>query len=192
VQAGRPAFLLAVPSLCHARQIVLTNPLGPIRYAVRQFRLSPVFTAAVASLAGLFGAVSLLLAAIGLYGNVINLVQLVDTLRIKVLRDSVQNMTTDQVHRTSRIVLIVLSLTALLTVLFGYTQAPLPDEGTGAHIFQLAVVAGALTTFLFLGTADWTQPSRAVRQLAVPAAAFVLAFAALYYLENHYYPAHYP
>jgi hypothetical protein len=113
-------------------------------------------------------------------------------LRKKVLRGNVQNMQTDQVHRTSRILLIALSLTALLTVLFGYTQAPLSDEGTGAHIFQLSVVAGALTTFLFLGTADWTQPSRAVRQLAVPAAAFVLAFAALYYLENHYYPAHYP
>jgi hypothetical protein len=100
-------------------------------------------------------------------------------------------MPTAQVHRTSRFVLILLALTALVTVLVGYTQAPLPDEGTGAHIFQLSVAAGALTTVLFLGTADWTQPLRAMRQLAIPVATFVLAFAALYYLEHHYYPAHY-
>jgi 4-amino-4-deoxy-L-arabinose transferase-like glycosyltransferase len=95
-------------------------------------------------------------------------------------------------NRTSCIALIVLSLTALLTVLWGYTQAPLPDEGTGAHIFQLSVALGALVMLLFLGTADWTQPSHMARLVAIPVAAFVLAFAALYYMENHYYPAHYP
>jgi hypothetical protein len=100
-------------------------------------------------------------------------------------------MQTASVHRTCSIVLIVLSLTALLTVLAGYTHAPLPDEGTSAHIFQLSVVAWALTMFLFLGTADWTQPLRAARQLAIPVVTFVLAFAALYYLEHTYYPAHY-
>lgn len=101
-------------------------------------------------------------------------------------------MRTQQINRVSSIVLIVLSLTALLDVLLlGYTQPPLPDEGTGAHIFQLSIVALVPTGFLFLATADWTQPVRTVRRLAFPAAVVVLAFAALYYLEHYHYPAHY-
>lgn len=93
-----------------------------------------------------------------------------------------------EINRVSGIVLVVLSLTALLDVLLlGYTQPPLADEGTGAHIFQLSIVALLLTGFLFLTTADWAQPVRTVRRLAFPAAVVVLAFAALYY----FYPAHY-
>lgn len=90
-----------------------------------------------------------------------------------------------QVNRVSSIVLIVLSLVALLDVLLlGYTQPPLPDEGTGAHIFQLSIVALVPTGLLFLATSDWTQPVRTLRRLAFPAAVVVLAFAALYYLEH--------
>ena len=92
-----------------------------------------------------------------------------------------------QINRVSGKVLIVLSLTALLTVLIGYTQPPLPDEGTLAHIFQLSIVASVPTIFLFLATADWKQPLRSVRPLALPAAVLVLAFAALYYLEHYHY-----
>jgi phosphoglycerol transferase MdoB-like AlkP superfamily enzyme len=101
-------------------------------------------------------------------------------------------MRAQHINRVSRIGLIVLSLTALLDVLLlGYTQPPLPDEGTGAHIFQLSIVALVPAGVLFLATADWTQPVRTVRRLAVPAALVVLAFAALYHLEHYYYPAHY-
>jgi hypothetical protein len=97
-----------------------------------------------------------------------------------------------EINRVSGIVLIVLSLTALLDVLLlGYTQPPLPDEGLGAHIFQLSIVALMPTGFLFLLTADWTQPVRTARRLAFPAVVVVLAFAALYYLEHYFYPAHY-
>ena len=97
-----------------------------------------------------------------------------------------------EINRVSGIVLIVLSLTALLDVLLlGYFQPPLSDEGTGAHIFQLSIVALLPTGFLFLTTADWAQPVRIVRRLAFPAAVVVLAFAALYYLEHYFYPAHY-
>jgi hypothetical protein len=101
-------------------------------------------------------------------------------------------MQVEQVNRLSSIVLVFLSLTALLDVLLlGYTQPPLPDEGTGAHIFQLSIVALLPTGLFFLATADWAQPVRAARRLALPALFAVLAFAALYYLEHFYYPAHY-
>jgi len=90
-----------------------------------------------------------------------------------------------QINRVSGIVLIVLSLTALLAVLSGYTQPPQPDEGTAAHIFQLSVVALVPMTLLFLATADWGQPLRSARRLAFPAAALFLAFGALFYLEHY-------
>lgn len=94
--------------------------------------------------------------------------------------------------------MVALALLALLTVMVGYTRPPLPpppgrtesDEGALAHIFQLTIVALAPTILLFLVTADWTQPMRSARPLAIAGAALALAFAALYYLENYYYPAH--
>lgn len=82
-------------------------------------------------------------------------------------------------------ILIALSLIALLTVLTGFTQPPQSDEGAGAHIFQLSIVAFVLMLLIFLGTADWKQPLRSARPLALSAAALVLAFVALYYLEHH-------
>jgi hypothetical protein len=93
-------------------------------------------------------------------------------------------MRTQQLNRVSSIVIIVLSLFVLLLVLWGFTQPPLPDEGVGAHLFQLSIVALVPMTLLFLATADWTQPSRSARPLAFTAAATLLAFVALYYLEH--------
>ena len=89
-------------------------------------------------------------------------------------------MTGQQINRASGRVILVLSLTALLTVLIGYTQPPQPDEGALAHIFQLSIVALVATVVLFLATADWKQGSRSARPLAAPAATLVVAFAALY------------
>jgi hypothetical protein len=85
---------------------------------------------------------------------------------------------------------LVLSLIALLTVLSGYTQPrdPAPtDEGAGAHIFQIAIVLLAATFMVFLLTADWKRPGSVARRLAVPAAAVVAAFTALYILEHVYF-----
>jgi hypothetical protein len=85
---------------------------------------------------------------------------------------------------------LVLSLMALLTVLSGYTQPrdPAPtDEGAGAHIFQIAIVLLAATFMVFLLTADWKRPGSVARRLAVPAAAVVAAFTALYILEHVYF-----
>jgi hypothetical protein len=96
-------------------------------------------------------------------------------------------ITAQQINRLSAKIIIVFSVLALLTVLSGYTrppQPPDPDEGAAAHIFQLSIVAVALSILIFLSTADWKQPWRSVRPLAFPAAALALAFGALYYLEH--------
>jgi hypothetical protein len=91
----------------------------------------------------------------------------------------------EQVNRVSGNVLIVLSLIALLAVLSGYTHPIEPDEGWAAHIFQLSIVMLVPIILLFFATADWAQPLGSVRPLAFPAAALVLAFGALYYLEHY-------
>lgn len=94
-------------------------------------------------------------------------------------------------NRVSGKIILALSVIALLTVLSGYLQAPQPDEGTATHIFQLSVVALLPAILLFLTTADWKQGWRSARPLAVPAVSVALAFAALYYLEHHFYVEHY-
>ena len=94
-------------------------------------------------------------------------------------------MSGQQINRVSGRVVIVLSFTALVAVLSGYTQPPQADEGAVAHIFQLSIVALVPMVLLFLATADWRQPWRSARPLAFSAAALVLAFGALYYLEHY-------
>jgi len=47
-------------------------------------------------------------------------------------------MNAARINRLSGAALTVFAVIALLDVLFGYTQPPLADEGTGAHIFQLS------------------------------------------------------
>ena len=93
-------------------------------------------------------------------------------------------MTGQQINHITGKVVLVLSVIALLTVLSGYFQPPQPDEGTGVHIFQLSIVALIPMILLFLATADWKQPSRSARPLAIPAVTLVIAFAALYCLEH--------
>ena len=88
--------------------------------------------------------------------------------------------------------IVGLTLTALLTVLTGALSALFgpqnpfrqPDEGAGAHIFQLAVAALVPMGLLFLATADWSRPLRAARPLALSAVALILAVGALYYFEH--------
>lgn len=94
-------------------------------------------------------------------------------------------MTGQQINRSSGKAITILSLIALFTVLIGYTQPPQADEGALAHIFQLSIVVLVPTILLFLATAEWRQPLRSTRTLAFPAAALVLAFGALYYLEHY-------
>jgi hypothetical protein len=90
-----------------------------------------------------------------------------------------------ELNRLAARIVLVLSAIALLAVLSGYFQPPQPDEGTAAHIFQLSIATLFPTIILFLTTADWKQPARSSRPLALPAAALILAFASLYYLEHY-------
>lgn len=96
-----------------------------------------------------------------------------------------------RINRASRFAVLALSLIALGTVLTGYFQPPQADEGTAAHIFQLSILLLAPMGLLYLATADWEHPLRSARPMAVPAAAILLAFAALYYLEHYFYPEYY-
>jgi len=96
-------------------------------------------------------------------------------------------MHSHRLNRISRTSLIVFSLIALLCVISGFFQAPQPDEGSAAHIFQISVVLFAGMLLVFLATADWKRPIRSVQALVIPGSALVAAFAALFYLEQYFY-----
>jgi uncharacterized membrane-anchored protein len=98
-------------------------------------------------------------------------------------------MLSQRLNRISRTSLLILSIIALLTVISGYFQAPQPDEGSAAHIFQLSVVLYAGMLLVFLASADWNRPSRNARALVIPGSALILSFAALFYLEHYFYLA---
>ena len=94
------------------------------------------------------------------------------------------------ISRFSGTGLIVLSLTALLTVLIGLAMAlrgygqPQADEGALAHIFQLSVAASLPTALIAAATTDWQDPLRSARPLVFAAGALLLAFVLLYYGEH--------
>ena len=98
------------------------------------------------------------------------------------------DMRGEQVNRVSGRIITGLSVLALLAVITGYLhpRQPEPDEGTGAHIFQLSIVLIVPTILLFVVTADWKKPLRSVRLLALPGTVLVLAFGALYCLEHYW------
>ena len=103
-------------------------------------------------------------------------------------------MSEKRIHQVSGWVMIAISLAALLAVLSAFriafnpfaihTQPSLPDEGTQAHVFQLAIVALAPAMLLFLATSDGKQFWRSSRPLALSAVAVMLAFGLLYYFEH--------
>ena len=95
-----------------------------------------------------------------------------------------QAMLLERINRISGRVVLWLSLVALSTVITGYFQPTQPDEGTGAHIFQLSIVALFLAVHVYLITADWRDRRRSLRGLRIPALALLLAFGALCYLEH--------
>lgn len=97
-----------------------------------------------------------------------------------------------QLNAISHRVMLALSFFAMtlvvgatvLTMLGRFNPSPDGDEGTAAHLFQLAVVLTVPAGFAFLATADWRTPVRVVKRLVVPTAALVVAFTTLYYMEH--------
>ena len=96
------------------------------------------------------------------------------------------------VHRLSGDVVLGLALFAMslvvgatvLTLAGRFDPSPDGDEGTAAHLFQLAIVLLLPAGATFLATADWQQPVRVAKRLVVPATALAVAFSSLYYMEH--------
>jgi len=88
------------------------------------------------------------------------------------------------INRFSSGAVVILSLAALLTVASGYALPPRPNDSR-EYIFQLSIVALVPVTLVFLATADWRQPLRSARPLALAVAISAVAFGALYVLEHY-------
>ena len=101
-------------------------------------------------------------------------------------------MSNQTINRVSSYIVLGLSLFAMglvsgatiLTMLGRFNPSPDGDEGTAAHLFQLAIGLLLPTGLVFLVTADWRQPLKVARRLVVPANALGLAFTILYYMEH--------
>jgi amino acid permease len=96
------------------------------------------------------------------------------------------------IHRISGHIVLGLSLFAMclvggatiLTLLGQISPSTDGDEGTAAHLFQLAIVLLCPAGLTFLATADWRQPRRIAERLVVPVVALLVAFSMLYYMEH--------
>src|SRR5512141_984631 len=101
-------------------------------------------------------------------------------------------MSNQIINRVSSYVVLGLSLFAMflvggatiLTMLGRFNPSPDGDEGTPAHLFQLAIGLLLPTGLAFLVTADWRQPLKVAKRLVLPVVALVLAFTTLYYMEH--------
>lgn len=96
------------------------------------------------------------------------------------------------VHRISGYVVLGLALFVMmlvvgataLTILGRFNPSPDGDEGTAAHLFQIAIVLLLPAGLMFLATANWGHPVRIAKRLILPAVALVVAFSSLYYMEH--------
>lgn len=82
------------------------------------------------------------------------------------------------------IALVTLALTSLAAVISGFFMPRQADEGAGAHMFQLSIVAVVPVTLAFIATADWRSPARPVVTITIASAIVIASFIALYHLEH--------
>jgi len=106
--------------------------------------------------------------------------------------EGLHRMSNEAVNRVSGHIVLGLSLfamflvggAAVLAMLGAFEPSPDGDEGATAHLFQLAIVLLLPAGLAFLATADWRRPLGVAKRLAVPAAALIVAFSTLYYMEH--------
>lgn len=97
------------------------------------------------------------------------------------------------INRISSWVVHILSLFAMALVV-GATALtklgklkPSHDEGTAAHLFQIAIALLVPAGLVFLLSADWRKPLRVALRLVPPAIALAIAFGTLYYMEHRHW-----
>jgi hypothetical protein len=94
------------------------------------------------------------------------------------------------INRISSWAVHILSLFAMCLVVGGATLTkigklhPSRDEGTAAHLFQIAVALLLPAGLVFLLSADWRKPLRVALRLVAPAIALAIAFGTLYWMEH--------
>ena len=101
-------------------------------------------------------------------------------------------MTRQTINKVSGHIVLGLSLfsmllvvgATILTLLGRFNPSPDGDEGTAAHLFQLAIVLLFPAGLTFMVTADWQQPLKAAKRIVLPAVALLAAFSLLYYMEH--------
>lgn len=101
-------------------------------------------------------------------------------------------MSNRAINRVSAHIVLGLSLfvmflvggATILTMLGRFNPSPDGDEGTAAHLFQLAIVLLLPAGLAFLISADWRQPLKVAKRLVLPAVALVVAFSMLYHMEH--------
>jgi len=103
-------------------------------------------------------------------------------------------MSNNSINRVCKYIVLTLSLSAMFLVI-GATiftiagrlnPSPDGDEGTLAHLFQIAILLLLPSGIAFIFTADWRRPKKVAKNLILPAVAVVVAFSVLYYMEYMY------
>jgi len=103
-------------------------------------------------------------------------------------------MSNNSINWVCKYIVLTLSLSAMFLVI-GATiftiagrlnPSPDGDEGTLAHLFQIAILLLLPSGIAFIFTADWRRPKKVAKNLILPAVAVVVAFSVLYYMEYMY------
>ena len=88
-------------------------------------------------------------------------------------------MNRQKINFIAATVSIVLAVQALIVVLLAITTGwdrHLTDEGVAAHIFQIVIMAEALSTLAYLGTADWQRFRQVTQIVGFQIAIFAITF----------------
>ena len=96
-------------------------------------------------------------------------------------------MDSQKINRISGSLPVGMSLVAFAVVLIavstGRGQGGTTDEGAGAHIFQLLIVAQIPCVLVFLATADWQRATQVIKSIAFQTAALILALGSLVFFK---------